>query len=100
MTTTDATPNTLREPELVGQTVVVIGGSAGMGLETARRAHAEGARVILTGRNPDRLRSAAEEVGAMDSASFDAYDSVALERFFKGLQTPIDHVMATGGGPY
>jgi len=36
----------------------------------------------------------------MDSASFDAYDSVALERFFKGLQTPIDHVMATGGGPY
>ena len=26
-----------REPELLGQTVVVIGGSAGMGLETARR---------------------------------------------------------------
>jgi NADP-dependent 3-hydroxy acid dehydrogenase YdfG len=39
-----------REPELAGQTVVVIGGSAGMGLETARRARAEGARVILTGR--------------------------------------------------
>ena len=28
-----------REPELLGQTVVVIGGSAGIGLETARRAH-------------------------------------------------------------
>jgi NAD(P)-dependent dehydrogenase (short-subunit alcohol dehydrogenase family) len=27
-----------REPELLGQTVVVIGGSAGIGLETARRA--------------------------------------------------------------
>ena len=27
-----------RKPELAGQTVVVIGGSAGMGLETARRA--------------------------------------------------------------
>jgi NAD(P)-dependent dehydrogenase (short-subunit alcohol dehydrogenase family) len=36
-------------------TVVVIGGSAGIGLETARRAHAEGADVILTGRNPERL---------------------------------------------
>jgi NADP-dependent 3-hydroxy acid dehydrogenase YdfG len=36
-----------REPELLGQTVVVIGGSAGIGFETARRAHAEGAKVIL-----------------------------------------------------
>jgi NAD(P)-dependent dehydrogenase (short-subunit alcohol dehydrogenase family) len=39
-----------REPELLGQTVVVIGGSAGIGFETARRARAEGAKVILTGR--------------------------------------------------
>ena len=29
-----------RQPELLGQTVVVIGGSAGIGLETARRARA------------------------------------------------------------
>ncbi len=43
-----------REPELLGQTVVVIGGSAGIGLKTARRARAEGAKVILTGRNPER----------------------------------------------
>ncbi len=35
-----------REPELLGQTVVVIGGSAGIGLETARRARAEGAKLI------------------------------------------------------
>ena len=34
-----------REPELLGQTVVVIGGSAGIGFETARRARAEGAKV-------------------------------------------------------
>ena len=47
------------EPELLGQTVVVIGGSAGIGLETARRARAEGADVILTGRNPERLEHAA-----------------------------------------
>jgi len=30
-----------RQPELLGQTVIVIGGSAGIGLETARRARAE-----------------------------------------------------------
>ena len=56
MNTETAGPTTEREPELRGQTVVVIGGSAGIGLETARRARAEGADVILTGRNPDRLK--------------------------------------------
>jgi short-subunit dehydrogenase involved in D-alanine esterification of teichoic acids len=50
--------------ELLGQTVVVIGGSAGIGLETARRARAEGAEVILTGRNPERLAEAASQFGA------------------------------------
>jgi NAD(P)-dependent dehydrogenase (short-subunit alcohol dehydrogenase family) len=44
----------MREPALAGQTVVLIGGSAGIGLETARRARAEGANVILT----DRTRRA------------------------------------------
>jgi NAD(P)-dependent dehydrogenase (short-subunit alcohol dehydrogenase family) len=38
--------------DLTGQTVVVIGGSAGIGLETARLARAAGADVILTGRDP------------------------------------------------
>jgi NAD(P)-dependent dehydrogenase (short-subunit alcohol dehydrogenase family) len=91
---------TRREPELRGQTVVVIGGSAGIGLETARRARAEGASVILTGRNPERLQRAASELGALSTASFDANDPALLERFFRDLPTPIDHVMVTGPGPH
>jgi len=91
--------STKREPELTGQTVVVIGGSAGIGLETARRAEAEGADVILTGRDPDRLKQAELEVGAKRSAAFDANDSASLERFFQDLPPPIDHVMVTAGGP-
>ena len=43
------------EPQLAGQTVVVIGGSAGIGLETARLARAEGAKLVLAARNPERL---------------------------------------------
>ena len=89
-----------RPPELAGQTVVVIGGSAGMGLETARRARAEGADVILTGRNAGRLRQAAAEVGAVSTAAFDAADPDALGQFFGGLPGTIDHVMVTAGGPY
>ncbi|HTS27857.1 MAG TPA: SDR family oxidoreductase [Bryobacteraceae bacterium] len=88
-----------REPELLGQTVVVIGGSAGIGLETARRARAEGADVILTARNPERLQRAASELGARRTAAFDANDPASLERFFLDLPTPIDHVMVTGPGP-
>jgi NAD(P)-dependent dehydrogenase (short-subunit alcohol dehydrogenase family) len=88
-----------REPELAGQTVVVIGGSAGIGLETAKRARAEGADVILTGRNPDRLSQAAAELGARRIASFDANDAAALEGFFQDLPGPIDHVLVTAGGP-
>jgi NAD(P)-dependent dehydrogenase (short-subunit alcohol dehydrogenase family) len=87
------------EPELAGQTVVLIGGSSGIGLETARRARAEGADVVLTGRHPDRLKQAAEEVGAHRTAAFDAGDAAALERFFQDLPAPIDHVLITAGGP-
>ncbi len=88
-----------REPELAGQTVVVIGGSAGIGLETARRARAEGADVVITGRNPGRLEQAALEVGAYRTAAFDANDGAALAKFFHELPGPIDHVLVTAGGP-
>jgi NAD(P)-dependent dehydrogenase (short-subunit alcohol dehydrogenase family) len=87
------------EPELLGQTVVLIGGSAGIGLETARRARSEGADVILTGRDPERLERAARDVDARSTAAFDATDAGALKRFFDELPDPIDHVLVTGPGP-
>ncbi|MCW3061875.1 MAG: putative oxidoreductase [Capsulimonas sp.] len=89
-----------REPDLLGQTVVVIGGSAGIGLETARRAREAGADVILTARDPDRLQGAGLELGAAHIAAFDATDFDRLRRFFDDLPTPIDHVLVTGPGPY
>jgi NAD(P)-dependent dehydrogenase (short-subunit alcohol dehydrogenase family) len=98
MTTAPAAPHRTSEP-LTGQTVVLLGGSAGMGLETARAARAEGADVVLTARDPDRLRQAADEVGARGSAAFDATDIPRLEDFLASLPS-IDHVMVTAGGPY
>jgi NAD(P)-dependent dehydrogenase (short-subunit alcohol dehydrogenase family) len=84
---------------LAGQTVVVIGGSAGIGLETARAARAEGAEVIVTARDPERLQRAGDEVGAA-TVAFDALDFDRLARFFDELPGPIDHVLVTGPGPY
>jgi len=85
---------------LDGQTVVVIGGSSGIGLETARRARAEGAGVVITGRTPEHLERAAAELGTSRTAAFDATDPAALERFFGDLPDPVDHVMVTAGGQY
>ena len=51
-----------REPELLGQTVVLIGGSAGIGLETARRARSRGRR-----RRPHRPQSRAARAGGARS---------------------------------
>jgi NAD(P)-dependent dehydrogenase (short-subunit alcohol dehydrogenase family) len=100
MSTATTTLPIQREPEILGQTVVVIGGSAGIGLETARRARVEGAKLILTGRNPERLQRAASELDALTTAAFDATEPAPLERFFRDLPTTIDHVMVTAGRPY
>jgi len=88
-----------REPELLGQTVVVIGASAGIGLETARRARSEGAKLILTGRNPEPLQRAAKDLGALNSAAFDATDPLPSSSSSVTLPAPIDHVMVTAGRP-
>jgi NAD(P)-dependent dehydrogenase (short-subunit alcohol dehydrogenase family) len=85
--------------ELQGQTVVVIGGSSGIGLETARLARAAGAELVLVARMEGRLQSVARELQARKVATFDAADLGRLEQFFKDLPSPVDHVMLTAGGP-
>ena len=98
MTTTDSSvepPQDLRH-----QTVVVIGGSSGIGLETARLARRRGADVALTARHADRLREAARDVDAGTTATFDATDLDRVERFFDDLPGPVDHVLFSGGGPH
>jgi NAD(P)-dependent dehydrogenase (short-subunit alcohol dehydrogenase family) len=82
-----------REPRLLGQTVVVIGGSAGIGLETARLARSEGADVVLAARDAKRLEQAARDLSARSSVALDADDAVAVKRFFGELPAPIDHVL-------
>jgi NAD(P)-dependent dehydrogenase (short-subunit alcohol dehydrogenase family) len=84
-----------RAQQLAGQTLVVIGGSAGIGFETARRAHEQGAKVIVTARDPERVQRAG--LGLDGSiAAFDATDFDRLGRFFAALPTPIDHVLVSG----
>jgi NAD(P)-dependent dehydrogenase (short-subunit alcohol dehydrogenase family) len=97
---TAITPSHIQhEPQLMGQTVVVIGGSAGIGLETARRASAEGAKLILTGRNLEPLQRAASEVDTLSHTAFDATDPALVAQFFRSLPATVDHIMVTAGRP-
>lgn len=87
-------------PGIEDQTVVVIGASAGIGLETARQVRAGGGRLVLAGRNPERLERAARELDPVGTATFDATDTGGLKRFFEDLPGPVDHVIVTAGGPF
>jgi NAD(P)-dependent dehydrogenase (short-subunit alcohol dehydrogenase family) len=100
MTTATITAPAQPKPELLGQTVVVLGDGATFGLETARRARAEGADVILVARDPERLQHAARELGLLSTAAFDVADARQLEQFFDELSGPIDHVIVTAGGSH
>ncbi|WP_327676906.1 SDR family oxidoreductase [Streptomyces sp. NBC_00467] len=84
---------------LADQTVVVIGASAGMGLETARHVRAAGGQVVMVGRNPERLERAALEIEPLSTAAFDATDTDRLKQFFQELPGTVDHVLSTAGGP-
>ncbi len=85
--------------ELAGQIVVVIGGSSGIGLETARLARTRGADVIVTARDSNRLKDVGRELAAR-TVAFDVTDFDRLRRFFEELPGPVDHVLVTGPGPY
>ena len=80
---------------LANKTVVIIGGSSGMGLATAKAALAEGAKVIITGRSEERLRSAREELGeGVRTVALDAADEAGTRALFEEIGR-VDHLLFT-----
>ena len=80
---------------LKDQTVVVIGGSAGMGLAVARAAAAEGARVVIAARDAARLARAATEIeGKVETRVLDARNEADVAAFFEALGA-LDHLVVT-----
>ncbi|RWA65842.1 SDR family oxidoreductase [Mesorhizobium sp.] len=78
---------------------VIIGGSSGIGLATARRLVGPAMKVTITGRNEDKLKDAWKSLGGtVGKAAFDATMPNEVRRFFDGLG-PFDHlVLAASGG--
>jgi len=87
------------------QTVVVLGGSSGVGLEVVRRAATSGARVIAVARDGKKLGAALEGIaGLVSGVALDATDRPALDAFFAEVGK-VDHLVLTlsggeGAGPF
>jgi NAD(P)-dependent dehydrogenase (short-subunit alcohol dehydrogenase family) len=79
---------------LAGKHVVIIGGGSGIGLEVARRSAAAGASVHLGGRTPEKLSTAAKEVGGTWQV-VDSTDQESLAAFF-GAVDRVDHLFTPG----
>jgi NAD(P)-dependent dehydrogenase (short-subunit alcohol dehydrogenase family) len=76
---------------LSGKTIIVIGGSSGIGAAVAKQAVARGAHVVLAGR---RLSSTVEN--GVRSEQVDVTDAASLQRLFETVG-PFDHLVYTAG---
>lgn len=85
---------------LGGRRVLILGGTSGMGLATARAARSAGADVAIVGRDPEKAEAARRAVGeGAVCGVLDARDTVALAAFVESLDA-VDHVVSfTGDQP-
>ena len=73
----------MSSPSMDKRHVAVIGGTAGIGLETARLLAGKGAQVTIGGRNRDRLDAAVNQLGGRAQAvAVDAEQVGSLRQFF------------------
>jgi NAD(P)-dependent dehydrogenase (short-subunit alcohol dehydrogenase family) len=77
------------------QTVVIVGGSSGIGLATAQAAAAQGARIVLVSRSKEKLDAAAKSIaGDVVTAIADMVNPAAITGAIRSAGV-IDHLVLT-----
>jgi len=82
---------------------LVTGSTSGIGLETAKLLAAEGAKVVVTGRDADRVERARAQTGAAVGLAADLSDPASTEQLVSdavGLLGPIDCLVNNVGEAY
>lgn len=83
--------------KLTNKRIVIIGGSSGIGLETAKLAVEQGAEVIIAGRSEEKLQSAKDEIGSGVTAySLDFTIEQEVQAFFDKIGS-LDSLVVTAG---
>ncbi|MEJ6393975.1 oxidoreductase [Gymnodinialimonas sp. 2305UL16-5] len=79
--------------DLAGKTAVVTGGYSGIGLETVRALAAEGVKVIVPVRSPQKAAdSLADMPGEVSTAAMDLADIASVQRFAADVINDVDHL--------
>ena len=81
---------------LENKNVVIIGGSSGMGLATARLAKSEGAQVTIAGRSDHKLALATKQLGDIRNVVADVTNETEIQALFQELDR-VDHVFLPAG---
>ncbi|MEU6894866.1 SDR family NAD(P)-dependent oxidoreductase [Streptomyces sp. NPDC046557] len=92
-------------PDLTGKSVVITGGSRGIGAQTARAFAAQGAKVCAVGRDQDALATVVAGItnkgGTAIAVVADVTDSASLDRLRRRVEAqfgPVDVLAAFAGG--
>lgn len=84
---------------LQNKRIVIIGGSSGIGLATAKMAAAEGAKVIIAGRTESKLKVAKTEIGnGVNTYTVDLTEEASIRDLFERVGS-FDHLVITGPAP-
>lgn len=76
---------------------VLIGGSSGMGLATAKMLHALGHDIVIASRSQDKLDKAKAIIGKAEGYVLDITQEKEVARFFKHVG-PFDHLVTSAAG--
>ncbi|MBT2253876.1 SDR family oxidoreductase [Priestia megaterium] len=80
---------------LKGKKIVIIGGSSGIGFESAKQVIAQGAEVIIASRSKNKLQNAKEQLGARATAfTLDTTQEQQVQSFFEKVGQ-FDHLVVS-----
>jgi len=82
--------------KLRGKRVVVLGGTAGIGLAVAEKVADEGARVIVASSREARVKEALAKLPGAEGRAIDLRDERAVRAFFDAIGA-VDHLVYTAG---